>query len=108
MDRNLSSALGRPCCIQDEEYVNAACTFASLYLQNSSYDLDFPVECDDEYWYTDDPSLAFKQPPGKPSKVSFFRHFIKLCQIHGRALRTIVRLSEAWYDANLTHVIVLC
>lgn len=33
----------------------------------------------------------FEQPPGKPSLVAFFTGLIRLNQIHGCALRTIVR-----------------
>ena len=29
------------------------------------------TEVDDEYWTNPDPALAFKQPPGKPSKIAF-------------------------------------
>jgi hypothetical protein len=60
------------------------------YLLRSSFDLDLPTECDDEYWEDPDPEKAFKQPPGKPSKVSFFISYLKLNQILGFALRTIV------------------
>ncbi|ESK97482.1 hypothetical protein Moror_17661 [Moniliophthora roreri MCA 2997] len=35
------------------------------------YDLELPVDCDDEYWEHEDPTLAFKQPPGKPSRTIF-------------------------------------
>jgi len=55
-----------------------------------SFDLDLPVECDDEYWAPTDPKDAFKQPPGKPSKMSFFIAYLKLSQILAFALRTIV------------------
>ena len=55
-----------------------------------SYDVDFPIECDDEYWENDNPALAFKQPRGKPSQVSYFNHLIKINLLHSHALRTIV------------------
>jgi hypothetical protein len=55
-----------------------------------SYDLDLPIECDDEYWDHPDPELRFKQPPGKPSKVSYFVHILKLKKIHLRAIRSLV------------------
>lgn len=55
-----------------------------------SYDVDFPIECDDEYWENADPALTFKQPPGKPSQVSAFNHMIKINLLHSYALRTIV------------------
>ena len=55
-----------------------------------SFDLEFPAECDDEYWEHPDPSKAFRQPPGKPSTVSAFVLTLKLNRILAFALRTIV------------------
>lgn len=62
----------------------------------SSFDLDFPVECDDEYWESDDPQLAFKQPPGKPSTVSYFNCLLRVMRIHAYALRSMVNLYETF------------
>jgi hypothetical protein len=59
-----------------------------------SFDVDLPTDCDDEYWENDDPNLAFKQPPGKPSKVAFFISLIKQQEILALALRTIVGSSR--------------
>lgn len=61
----------------------------------SSFDVDLPIECDDEYWENPDPETAFKQPPGKPANASFFICLIKLNQILAFALRTIVRVRFA-------------
>lgn len=58
-----------------------------------SFDLDLPAECDDECWSPPDPKDAFKQPPGKPSKMAFFIAYLKLSQILAFALRTIVSNS---------------
>ncbi len=55
-----------------------------------SFDLDLPVECDNEYWINEDPKLAFKQPHGKPSIVAYFNCLLRLNMIHAFALRTIV------------------
>ena len=49
-----------------------------------------PAECDDEYWFHDDPAQAFKQPAGKPSIISAFNALIRLMQIQAATLRTIV------------------
>ena len=59
----------------------------------SSFDLPLPTECDDEYWLTPDGEPLFKQPPGKPSKVSAFVCMIRLGQIVAFAMRTIVSSS---------------
>jgi len=62
-----------------------------------SFDLDLPAECDDEYWSPPDPKNAFKQPPGKPSKLSYFIAYLKLSQILAFALRTIVSSTASRY-----------
>jgi hypothetical protein len=58
-----------------------------------SFDVDYPVEVDDEYWHNPDPSRAFKQPEGKVSLISFFNCHLRLLQILSFALRTIVSRS---------------
>lgn len=63
-----------------------------------SIDLDLPIGCDDEYWLNPNPELAFKQPEGKPSTVTFFNCALRLTQIHAFALRTIVRGFSTYYD----------
>ncbi|KAH9055007.1 fungal-specific transcription factor domain-containing protein [Lactarius vividus] len=78
LDIWISSSLGRPCAMTEE-----------------SHDVDLPIECDDEYWESSDPALAFRQPPGKPSKVSYFNYLIKINLLHSHALRTIYSLSKS-------------
>ncbi|KIK66923.1 hypothetical protein GYMLUDRAFT_239127 [Collybiopsis luxurians FD-317 M1] len=78
MDRVLSTGLGRPCAIHDEDY-----------------DVEFPMECDDEYWEHPDPAQAFKQPPGKPSIISAFNTYIKLNILLSMALRTIYAINKS-------------
>ena len=53
-------------------------------------DVDPPLIVDDEYWATDDPGLAFQQPPGKPSRVEAFWLWLKLTRIGTFAVRTLV------------------
>jgi len=78
LDRSFSSGLGRPCAIQDTDF-----------------DLDLPIVCDDEYWEHQDPERAFKQPPGKPSYVAYFVSVVKLSQILALALRTIYPINRS-------------
>ncbi|KAI0629104.1 fungal-specific transcription factor domain-containing protein [Trametes polyzona] len=80
LDWGIGHALGRPCMIDEEEL-----------------DAPLPIECDDEYWTHEDPAQAFKQPPGKPSKVSFFVASIRLARILAYATRTVygIRKSQA-------------
>lgn len=78
LDRIMSITLGRPCAIQDEDF-----------------DLELPVECDDEYWIVTDTELRFQQPPNKPSKITFFNCFLRLNQILAFALRTIYSINKS-------------
>lgn len=56
-----------------------------------SFDLDLPVECDDEYWDpSNSSSSGFAQPPGKPAIVVAFNCLLRLTQIQAYAQRTIV------------------
>ncbi|KAK1220725.1 Gypsy retrotransposon integrase-like protein 1 [Marasmius sp. AFHP31] len=78
MDYSISAASGKPCGLQEEDY-----------------DLDLPIECDDEYWEHPDPEQAWHQPHGKPSTVSFFVSLLKLVKILALALRTIYSISKS-------------
>ncbi|GJE89782.1 Zn(II)2Cys6 transcription factor [Phanerochaete sordida] len=91
MDRGMCSVLGRPCTIQDEDF-----------------DVDYPTECDDEYWELEDPELAWKQPPGKPSTTTYFILMLKLAQVHGYTLRTLYSLrgSKVLSDPERAQAIV--
>jgi len=55
-----------------------------------------PLEVDDVCWDLGDPSnhypLKHEQPTDKPSVIVYFSHSIKLFQIIGFAMRTIVSL----------------
>lgn len=61
-----------------------------FFLLYCSFDLDLPIECDDEYWDNSDPHLRFKQPPNKPSLVTHFILYLRLNQVLAFMLRTIV------------------
>ncbi|KAI0248863.1 fungal-specific transcription factor domain-containing protein [Lactifluus subvellereus] len=79
LDRLMSASFGRPCAIHEEDF-----------------DVDLPAEVDDEYWENEhDPEQAFKQPPGKPSLLSYFVCSIKLNQILAVALRTIYTINKS-------------
>ncbi|KZT39109.1 hypothetical protein SISSUDRAFT_1003901 [Sistotremastrum suecicum HHB10207 ss-3] len=77
-DRLASSSLGRPCAIQDEDF-----------------DIEMPLEVDDEFWEHPDPDKAFKQPSDRPSMISYFNSFLKLNQILAFALRTIYSINKS-------------
>ncbi|KAH7888654.1 fungal-specific transcription factor domain-containing protein [Phlebopus sp. FC_14] len=77
-DRIGSAALGRPCCSGEEDF-----------------DVDLPLEVDDEYWESEDPKKEFQQPPGKPSRIAAFNSYLKLTKIAAYALRTIYALDRS-------------
>ncbi|KAF8895175.1 fungal-specific transcription factor domain-containing protein [Infundibulicybe gibba] len=70
IDLGFSRTLGRP----------IATTF-------EDFDLDMPIECDDEYWENPDPELCFKQPAGKPSYITGLVKYIQLMEILAYVLR---------------------
>ncbi|KAL1750742.1 hypothetical protein FB107DRAFT_279342 [Schizophyllum commune] len=78
MDRACSGALRRPCATQEEDF-----------------DLDYPVDCDDEYWDHPDPKKAWKQPPGRPSEVAFFISMLQLHELLAICLRTIYSINKS-------------
>ncbi|KAF8330639.1 fungal-specific transcription factor domain-containing protein [Amanita rubescens] len=74
MDINMSCAMGRHCAYRAED---------------PSFDLDYPLEVDDEFWKEEDPKQLPKQPPGKPCLITAFNLLLKLYQIQALTLRTI-------------------
>lgn len=71
-------------------------TSETYELNHHSFDLEPPIECDDEYWDHPDPAKAWKQPPGKPSMMSYFLAKLRLAVLIPKCLRTIVRASALW------------
>ncbi|KAF9050240.1 fungal-specific transcription factor domain-containing protein [Panaeolus papilionaceus] len=72
LDRQISSFSGRPCGLQDEDL-----------------DVDLPVECDDEYW-----DKGFRQPPDKPSTITYFNCYLRLMDIMAYAMRLIYSIKR--------------
>ncbi|KAJ3999586.1 fungal-specific transcription factor domain-containing protein [Lentinula boryana] len=58
---------------------------------NEDFDLELPMECDDEYWE----SPNSEQPTGVPSRICFFVHFCKLMEILGFAQRAIYPIKQS-------------
>ncbi|KAK0460990.1 fungal-specific transcription factor domain-containing protein [Desarmillaria tabescens] len=77
-DRIGSAHIGRPCGFGEEDF-----------------DVDLPVEVDDEYWEPEDPNMAFRQPPDVPCTITAFNLFIKLSQIVAFTTRTIYATNPA-------------
>ncbi|KAJ3836013.1 fungal-specific transcription factor domain-containing protein [Lentinula raphanica] len=70
----------------------------------AEYDLDLPLECDDEFWEHPDPEQAFKQPLGRPSMMEYWRAHLKLIDILAFAQKNIYAVKkphEIWGSSNL-------
>ncbi|CAA7270211.1 unnamed protein product [Cyclocybe aegerita] len=77
LDRIMCVSLGRP-----------------LTVEECDYDLDMPIDCDDEYWEHPDLEKRFKQPLNKPSLISAFIQQLKLMQILSYCIRGIYSLRK--------------
>ncbi len=79
--------------------------------KNHSFDVDYPIDVDDEYWETGDPETDFKQPEGIPSKVSYFVSVLKLSRIMGEVLKTVYAVNREtlgfdWSDPTIQKDVV--
>jgi hypothetical protein len=54
--------------------------------------VNFPVECDDEFWENEDPKKAFKQPDDKPSYMAYWTVYLRLMHIMGMVLASVVSM----------------
>jgi len=57
---------------------------------SGSFTAEYPLEVDDEFWENDDPQLAFRQPPDKPSTVAAFNLWLRLTDFAASALHRFV------------------
>ncbi|KAF7357828.1 Zn(2)-C6 fungal-type domain-containing protein [Mycena venus] len=88
-DALMSAFLGKPRITRDDDY-----------------DIDYPVECDDEYWEHPDPEKRFKQPEGKPSVASFIVSYLKLTEILGTAQKTIYSVKRSQRGPEWSQAVV--
>ncbi|KAJ7187374.1 fungal-specific transcription factor domain-containing protein, partial [Mycena filopes] len=75
MDRLMSAGTGRPCAMEE-----------------SDLDVELPIECDDEFW--EHPTRPFEQPPGVPSRVTFFNTILKLSHLLAFSLKMLYPLNK--------------
>ncbi|KAE9394582.1 hypothetical protein BT96DRAFT_184035 [Gymnopus androsaceus JB14] len=71
--------------------------------REDDFDLEFPPECDDEYWeIPSNPQMEFIQPIGKPSHMSYWHHFMKLLRIAGLVKDHLftTRKAAPWLDSS--------
>ncbi|KAK7049432.1 Gypsy retrotransposon integrase-like protein 1 [Paramarasmius palmivorus] len=79
MDRLVSSFLGRPSAIRDEDF-----------------DLEYPIEFDDEYWTAENAG-----PTQRFSRLAAFNHYLKLCEISALAISTVYAPKKPKLAAKL-------
>ncbi|KAJ7589102.1 fungal-specific transcription factor domain-containing protein [Mycena floridula] len=89
MDIISSSSMGKPCMISREELSHFYMVCTNCLPIHCSFDVDLPIECDDEYWEHPDPAKAFQQPVDKPSKVTSFICFIQIMDLMATAVRKL-------------------
>ncbi|KAJ8081937.1 Gypsy retrotransposon integrase-like protein 1 [Marasmius tenuissimus] len=65
------------------------------------YNQEFPLEVDDEYWEDSDPDKCFKQPPGKPSTITFWVQFLKILRVLGIAQRSFLGLNKRGLEGHI-------
>ncbi|KAG7094859.1 hypothetical protein E1B28_005667 [Marasmius oreades] len=65
------------------------------------FNQEFPLEVDDEYWEHPDPDKCFKQPPGKPSTITFWVQFMKLLRVLGIAQRSYLGLNKRGLENHI-------
>ncbi|KAG7451382.1 uncharacterized protein BT62DRAFT_978182 [Guyanagaster necrorhizus] len=81
--------------------ISCVTTGRPLATTSDDYDLDMPVECDDEYWEHPNPSRAFKQPAGKLSTVTFWVKYLELLEIFAFMHRTIYAVKRSAMSSNV-------
>ncbi|KAJ7043932.1 fungal-specific transcription factor domain-containing protein [Mycena alexandri] len=75
-------------------------------LHGEDYDVDLPLEVDDEYW-----DVGFVQPPGKAPLISYMLCHVRLCEILADAMRRLhgsrkSKLLMGWNGPEWEHRIV--
>ncbi|KAG6911119.1 hypothetical protein DXG01_003859 [Tephrocybe rancida] len=86
VDRFESAAVGRSALVGEEDF-----------------DVDLPLEVDDEYWEADDPGSMFMQPKGKPANtIISFNQLIKLSRVLAFTLKTLYAVDRKKISAGLS------
>ncbi|KAH8817784.1 fungal-specific transcription factor domain-containing protein [Flagelloscypha sp. PMI_526] len=79
VDRQLTTFSGRPSNVSAEDI-----------------EVDYPTECDDEYWIIHpNGDVTFKQPPNKPSVATGFCVHLRLCELYAVSMRTLFASSRS-------------
>ncbi|KAJ6496048.1 fungal-specific transcription factor domain-containing protein [Mycena sanguinolenta] len=74
-DRLMSAGKGHTCALDPQDF-----------------DIDQPLEVDDEYW--EHPTHPFQQPAGKPSQITYFNELIHLTHFLAISLKMLYSLNK--------------
>ncbi|KAG5717487.1 hypothetical protein E4T56_gene4849 [Termitomyces sp. T112] len=86
LDRFESAASGRSALVGEEDF-----------------DVDLPVEVDDDYWEVNDSGPMFTQPEGLPAnKIISFNQIIKLSRVLAFALKSLYAVDQQQLHSGLT------
>ncbi|TRM69416.1 fungal-specific transcription factor domain-containing protein [Schizophyllum amplum] len=78
LDRLSSAFLGRPTALHHDDI-----------------DVEFPIECDDEYWESTDGSSSFMQPEGTLARTAtYFNTLLKVVDLHSIAFRNLYTTAK--------------
>lgn len=81
-------------CLVELDRMSCAAMGRTLSLRDEDFDVEYPLDVDDEYWDTGNPSKNFIQPAGQTSKVSMFIMSLKLERILAFALKNIYTVNR--------------
>ncbi len=106
-----SSITGRPRAITSEQYVRSASRSCKADVSFLSYDLELPLEVDDDYWPGEahaDPKKPWTQPAGVQTSSTALILHLKLLEILGFAQNTIVSLVQPGVMFALMQLCLVC
>ncbi|KAG6845927.1 hypothetical protein H0H87_000733 [Tephrocybe sp. NHM501043] len=86
LDRFESAAIGRSALVGEEDF-----------------DVELPLEVDDEFWEADESGAMFMQPKGVPAnKIISFNQILKLSRVLAFALKTLYAVDKQNLHAGLS------
>ncbi|KAF9450417.1 hypothetical protein P691DRAFT_810360 [Macrolepiota fuliginosa MF-IS2] len=77
------------------DWIMGASLGRGVVVGEEDYDLDLPLEVDDEFWETGNPEADFKQPSDTPSKMTCFLQYIKLIRIIAFMAKTLYPVDRS-------------
>ncbi|KAG6841882.1 hypothetical protein C0991_005612 [Blastosporella zonata] len=90
-------------CLLVLDRFESACMGRSALVGEEDFDVELPLEVDDEYWEADDSGSMFTQPNGLPAnRIISFNLIIKLSRVLAFALKTLYAVDRRKISAGLS------